>query len=367
MGTFAVLGNLEGRSFQVDECHLNLWSLGGWFGRRILYFDVGILFKPEVDAVSNISVLVPFPVDIPPKDARPQGPAAWANLGGRLTNDETGRLVFGEPVATVNQHQVRLASGKEFLIANVLRCGRASEPSDGATQAEMSIWNITFDPIPAGRLAYLRVRFRAATGGRTWVWGRSKRTAVVDLRVNELRESASASPEVTRSLEKRFKRIEKLNALVIAPAWLESHVVSPETRYVRLFEGRVWEPYLGRVVDLRRSDKLLIYHWKKTGIPGDGTDPFRGLLSLAAEPKWPGWFVPTITAFLTAALVLGATSAQGIIPQITWPQLTVTGAVFVALAVIDRLRSNFSFLKSLPSGLRRGLLALEDSVYRMRT
>jgi hypothetical protein len=362
MGSFAILHGDEDDDFLVEACHLNLWSLSA-FLRRVLYFDVGIKIVAQARSVQRFEILLPFDIGV---EVQPKGIFGAEDIGDRITNERVGSLVFGESV-TVSGRVLSFAPDSSLRVLGVKSFERDETASLELAKGGMSLWKCKLSGrLNPNQVGYVRIRFHPTRGGRTWVWGRSKRTVVVDLRVNEPRETVGHTglDPIFRDLEKRTVGIEKLNALVIAPSWLENSQASPRLRYVRLFEGVTWEPYLGRAVDLRRSDKLLIYHWRALHIRSDGTKPFRGFLAFRVEPRWPAWFAPVATAVAAAVLVLAGLGVGTTLPTIVLPAVSV-GALVFGIGVIERLRSNASLLLALPGVIKRGFMRAEHVIYRL--
>ena len=360
MGSFAVLHPDDDDDFAVDACHLNLWSLSG-FLRRILYLDVGLMIRAGGHRVGAIEVLLP--VDIQAASALDGA----EDISSRITDERVASLIFGEPV-TVSGSTLTLTAGSSFRVLGIRAFNKDVTASRELAKAGMSLWRCELSGgLNPGEVGYVRMRFHPSRGGRTWVWGRSKRTALVDLRVNEIRETVghTGADVVFRDLEARSVAIGKLNTLVIAPSWLELRGSSPRLRYVRLFEGKTWEPYLGRAVDLARSDKMLIYHWRANDVAADGTQPFRGFLAFAVEPRWPTWFAPVSTAVIAAGLVVGGIELGLTLPSLALPALSIGALLYVA-GVIQQLRSNASFVMKLPGALKRAVQRAEREVYRLR-
>lgn len=140
-------------------------------------------------------------------------------------------------------------------------------------------------------------RFAVDSLGRAWTWRRSllvRRNATVDLRVCDLRETQTLPDG--NNYEQQVVAINQLNCFVITPASFRTSRASPQTRYVRLLEGHVWESYLRRATDLRRSAKLVINYWRSEG-EVNTLNEFRAFLDLRRE----GW--TELLAMFTLALM----------------------------------------------------------------
>jgi uncharacterized integral membrane protein len=138
----------------------------------------------------------------------------------------------------------------------------------------------------------------------------------IDIRVADWREAWTVQDAV--ALTKQIVPFKGMDFFVIVPtrmalARLTLSEASPPPRYVRLLEGAVWEPYLGRATDLRRSQKHVIYRWTAEEAEEDGTSPpekdgvsadkpFRGFLRFERGRTLFPWR-SIVTAVLTTILL----------------------------------------------------------------
>ena len=290
MGFFAVLADDSDKRFKVKECHLNLWSLGG-FGRRVFYWDVGLRLEADQGKLSKFQLVIPFGTE----------GAGIQDLGDCLLDQNVAHLIFGKPVK-IQDSNIDYGQGP-LSVGNVPRTDArlVKERSD----KDVSFWSLSVSPpIESGKQAYLRVRFEIRNLGRAWKWKRSclaKVWALVDLRVADVRQAISI-PDC-KAFEPLIMPIERLNLFLIAPASLQLRVTSPPFHYMRLLEGSVWEPYLGRRTDLMRSQKLVIYEWR--GEKVEAANPFRAFIDLSREfgPTPLKYYVLTVTLVLLALLI----------------------------------------------------------------
>jgi hypothetical protein len=323
VGSFAVLRHTDEPEFTVDACHLNLWSLAGLFGRRVFLWDVGLTLEAAAGGekeVKKIDLLLPFVTE----------PDAFKDLSKEILDQNVARLVFGKSVtADVNTRMVTYPADANRPSLKVEPIFKATLDDDfqkdkWLRRANLSLWTIEFaSPLKHGQKSYVRIRFRMRTQGRTWLWMRSKRVALIDVRVADIREIV-VPLEAGSKLEAvglRSVPLSRLNVFVIVPGYLLFRATSPATHYVRLFEGRVWEPYLGgRAVSLWKQEKLMIYQWRFPDeskpaevkpAAGEGgaapraptintTDPFRAFLIVGGEQGLRTF----LNALLAAALAL---------------------------------------------------------------
>jgi hypothetical protein len=374
MGFFAVLQEDTEQSFAIKKCDINLWSLAALFGRRTFFFDVGLLVEATGSKpLQNFQVGVPFGTDS----------KALTDLTDRMLNPKVSELIFGERVNIVPRDNIDFGLGPVRLgRVSVHECSR----DDRISGLRFSLWNLRLaSPLLASQQAYLRIRFQVNTLGRTWVWKRSglaKNEALVDFRIADLREAWMVLDR--DALWDRIVAIEALAVFVIAPAWLELRAASPDLRYMRLLEGRVWEDYLGRVTDLRRSGKLIIHYWKRDqpNDPVDSDRPFRGFLHLSRAFGFiPAWnHVRAAVIFLLVILAAAKLDTRSWLASgthlidggkgkvLNGLGLRVVIPAFVVLlaTALGWLFKERDFVQRLGSGLISGFLKFERGLYKAR-
>jgi hypothetical protein len=275
--------------------------------------------------VSKMDLLLPFATE----------PDAFKDLSKEILDQDVARLIFGKSVsADATTKMVTFPAEAKRQALKVEPIFKATLDEDfqkdkWLRRANLSLWTVEFaSPLKHGHKSYVRIRFRMRTQGRTWVWERSKRVALIDVRVADIREIIVPS-EAGAKLEavgERVVPLSRVHVFVIVPGSLLPRAIGQSLRYVRLFEGRVWEHYLGgRAVNLGRPEKLTIYQWRfpeesetagATSVPVDptkagvapaapatvnATNPFRAFLVVSAEQVTR----PLVNALLAAALALG--------------------------------------------------------------
>lgn len=283
MGFFAVLRNPDDPNFEVIHCHLNLWSLGGLLSHRRFLWDVGLRLRADENTnLSRLQLAIPF-------STRGNG---IDDLQAEVLNPQIAQLIFGGPVDVAGT----TISYEALNPVNVVRAPKTQASLDMArSHLGFSIWNLQFTPaIVAGSESYVRVRFEVRHLGRTWIWKRSglaKNGALIDLRIAEIRETWDV-PDAD-VLQDQIVPIQNLFLFVIAPTSLQLRATSPPLRYMRLLEGRAWEPYVGHATDIRRSGKLMVYYWRYNANdqnpPIDSIKPFRAFLDLSQEFGMTSW------------------------------------------------------------------------------
>ena len=270
MGFFAVVSDRTPAPFQVEKCHLNLWTLGGLFGYRVCYLDVGLLLAAGDEDTDSFRLALPVATR----------PNALRSLRDEMRDATVGSLIFAREEVVFGDSVVIDNEKVPLLQVANANCSRSDHPD----RRNFSEWRIALsEKLAAGRSGYLRLRFVVHTPGRVWLWRPSlplRGGAVVDVRVSDERE-AQTVPDADE-LTRKIVPLEELEVFVIAPAAFEAAAVSPEPRYIRSLEGRVWEGYLKRSTDMRRAAKFLVYRWKGVGVTS--ARPFRGLIQLRRHP-----------------------------------------------------------------------------------
>lgn len=268
MSFFAVLGESETSSFNIETCHLNLWALGGLFRRQVFYWDVGLRIKAnEHNPVDNIWVALPLGTK--EKDL--------VDLRDKMTSQRTLELVFGEAVS-IRQDCIEYGEGEVRPIGiDVSECKMDEKKSD----KNFSLWNLKLAPtIRAGEEGYLRIRFHARTEGRMWTkkrHGLFSSGALVDMRVSDVRETWNVKDGA--ALKGRIIPINTLYVFLILPSALRYNMASPAFKYVRVLEGQAWESYLDSATNFWKYRKMIVYYWKAEK-PVNTKNPFRAFLAL---------------------------------------------------------------------------------------
>ena len=270
MAFFAIIKDHDD-SFEVLQCHINIWCLGGIFGHSNFVWDVGLRLKGTTDKkVTKIYVAFPFGTDS----------NTIEDLHDRLIHQHTAELVFGGPVK-IDGDQITYDE-RPVALGRIDSSKRVEEKCG----SDYSFWEIAISPpLAKDKELYFRIRLKIARCGSTWVWKRSlgrKNGALVDLRVSDVREAVAVGS--WGAFRDRIVPIDKLNLLVIAPDFLQMRAVSPVLRYMRLLESRAWEYYLGQSPNILDRRRLIIYHWRsEKGAPVDVKNPFLAFLDLSRD------------------------------------------------------------------------------------
>jgi hypothetical protein len=367
LGFFAVIGEADQPDFRIAKLDINVWCLPGLVGRNVVSCDVGLQIHPASE-LGHLALGVPFGtlasglVDLAP-----------------LMQDSirTAGLVFGRPcVLLPTGSRTSIDYGAGIVNLGVLDVGR-SQRDERRSNENFTLWHIVIaGGAPAHTDTYVRLRFAVESLGRAWTWQRSlgvRHSAVIDLRVNDLRETQTVPDGA--DYQGRVVDIEELNCHVITPAVFRTLNTSPETRYVRLLEGQVWEPYLRRATDLRRSGKLIVSCWRAPGGVRAPEDGFRIFLALRRE----GWteflalFIAAVLAVLVGTALLSSPSELRASPiaSLASTAWDLTG-VRISLGVAALLAATATILKALTGvgkrlkRLRQLARSAEAELYRLR-
>jgi hypothetical protein len=373
MGFFAVVRTNPTDDFSVVECHINLWCLAGLLKRRVFFFDVGLRLRAGVRDVSTIEMALPF--GIYGKEAN-----GFEDLQPLFRDDAVCQLVFGRQVDREGQ-KLRYQSSNsgpteiQTVDLDIAQCKRLDEYSGH----DFSYWSLKLSSnIKRNPDSYIRLRFRVRNAGRTWIWKRSglaKNGALIDLRVTDIRETTVE--ESWMAFRDRIASIEMLNFFVIAPSWLQLRSSSPSHHYMRLFEGRIWEKYLRRAVDLRRNEKLVIYQWRNSRGTVSASNPFHAFLDLSQEfgllrlgNHLRVAFFVTIFLTLLTLIVRSYPSYSNQIQQTinalySSKFLTITGLTGLLGALVWVLFRYVDKFQKLTKNLRNRFLKFEERIFRL--
>ena len=240
----------------IEECHLNLWSLGAIGPRRTMVLDVGVRLKATSSPVASVRVAIPF------QSSR------VTDLARMLLDTDLAELIFDSEVLRPSSDTIKYRN-QEVKITRVavLRAKREAVYSS----RDFTVWDLPLTvPLSPGEEGYIRVRFAVAGTRSVWRWRRAwlvRTGAVIDFRICDIRRTVTVpSGEELRS---DILPIARLAAFIIVPAWLYTRSSSPAPNYVRLLEGPVWSTYLGRAPEARSTSKLIVYSWR-TDPPAGG-------------------------------------------------------------------------------------------------
>lgn len=363
MSSLVVFSLPDSPPFQVERVHVNLWCLEGLFGRSRFLLDVGVRIRTQSRSPEGFGVALPALTDA----------TALTDITNDLLKLPVAQLVFGGPVTLAG---TRLSFGGEQMRLAPIDMDSSTLDRTGR---DFSSWELRFlSPSAKDEVTYTRVRFRLGDPGALWRWedpGIWRVGALVDVRLADLRDSRHLAPYSGRVLS-----ADRVGYFVVAPPRLHLQHASPELRYARVLEGRSWEEYLHCATDLRRSTKLLIYHWSdaSVGVVPDDVEgaedhPFRGFLDLGQRSR-----LATTRSAASVILAAGVAVAlladpealrQSLLVQTAkdlwgaaWAWVLATGFIGCGGLILSRIAR---VRESLPKA-RRALRRFEDWVYTTR-
>lgn len=357
MGFFGVATASEAVDLRIVACHLNLWSLDALFGRRILTLDVGLRLRAITGAKPKTFTIVL------PCDADPTSPEDLSSL---LKDDQVRTIIFARSIPYADG--VMTVHGEQVALMPLDTHATKLEHSGEA----FSQWTIGLaEPLADTRDSYIRIRFRLVRCASLWEWRRTafvKNRAVIDFRVADAR-GVTGVPNA-ETIVRKLVAVEKLNLFVIAPLWLRMRFASPDLEYARLFEGGVWERYLGRATGLWNPDKLVIYQWEKGDVGPQ--KPYRAFLELARDPELAPWGNHVRAGLVTLLLFIAASAAYEPLMRFAATlrvNLVAALASVIAVLTFPVLLRLLGFIKPLATSgkwLVQKFRDFETAVYRSR-
>lgn len=366
MSTFAVLRRNGCVAWEAEHLDLNVWVLPAFLRRQSYLVDIGLcgsLREAAGDRPFEVEVVLPF---VPDEDkVTDLIPLMRADNG-------ICSLVFGRDNIDKAANSSMLQDDKGWLRLTSLDQTKCSLLEVDRSRGETR-WAISTgaEPIDAGTRVYLRFRYVTHEPGRIWAWQRSGRWnshAIADIRLNEFRERRAL--ENTLDIEKvvTFPRV---NGFMIASANYKAGRQSPQPKYVRILENRVWEPYTKRRLG-RRNELFVITYWKDVGVNPNGVSPshpFRAFLEV--ERRRPtalkSVMIGVLLITLATVLLQQPSSLRSSIAAVgfDWLWQIVIGSVSLTVfyGVTRFLARQLS--KGNLDRLRQGLRAIEGFWYRV--
>lgn len=331
MGTVLTLGatDIQVHPASIGECHINLWILPAFLGRRYS-FDVGFFLMNEHTAqLDRLQLIVPM--------ASPETPQCLVSYMEDKATD-SWRAVFGQrPPPPGSRIRTRLAR------ANL----------EGLRMH--SCWDVTLiPPIHPRSEGYLRVRFssyeRPACLDTFGGWFGLGARLRLDLRLFDYHELADFQG-LPQDFDRRLIPINNSYVYLVAPHVNRPELYSPPLGYIRILEDPLWRGYLGRKPSLvrRQNRKMHVFAWKRDSANGRVNSPHRifasliprGLLSTVTRAVGVASAGIALSALAFALLFpLLASTAPSQSPQALGPPVVtslrvslVTGIIALALSL----------------------------------
>lgn len=327
MGYFAVVQPADKSRtdrLSVGRLHVNVWALKGlWFGRRLLYFDVGVELKLGRDddssdlEIATVELLLPFRVE---EGKWPGGAPVAQDLHGKVIDDHSGALIFGSPITvdSANGKSIVGFEGNSLNIVRVVESGIRAVAGHPAT-SDSSLYSIPLQrPLKQGESVYFRTRWRVFGAAPLWKWARLESGAQIDFRICDTRQGPASQRD---QLLDRVLPIAEANVFVMAPGRYCPTNVSPAPKHIRTLEPGAWTGYLEGAAKWQwMASDLLVYAWARrendTAPAITEDDPFRIFLAMnrpAARPAWLSIGYAAAGFALAWALVSNSGSLPGIV------------------------------------------------------
>lgn len=300
MGYFAVLAQEPdvAEQLKVKRLHVNIWALRGlWFGRRLLYFDVGVEIELDKAAapgleVGTIELLLPFRVE---EGKWPGGAPVAQDLYSAVIDEHSGGLIFGSPI-TVDSADGKSMVRFEGSSINAVRVAESKicAVPEYAASADSSLYRVPFQHrVKPGESVYCRTRWRVFGTSPLWKWTRHESGGRLDFRVCDTRQGAASQRD--HSFLGRVLPVTEANVFVMAPGRYSPTNVSPEPKHIRTLEPGAWTDYLRGAAGWQWvASNLLVYAWSRRARSGTSPaitrdNPFRVFLAVNRPAARPGW------------------------------------------------------------------------------
>ena len=277
---------------RIRALHVNWWLQNvGPLNQMVC--DVGVAFTGDREV---ITLMLPFQPEPDVED-----------LAGKFSEADTGLLVFDERFSVVPLDDT---AGKGFIHLDpqesdkhyvVVPCAR--EQPAPLERPRSGMWSCAVKPaapraseaIPEGAVRYIRVRFRARDSRPFWHWRARwhRRGALVDFRVNDVREGARLEEDHP------LAAMDEAAVFLIVP-WRYYAVNQGGSEgahaKARVLENRLWEEYLGRAAHVPRANSL-VYYWTQQDC--HETKPVRSFMTLRRDRALPSlaWPILLLIAF----------------------------------------------------------------------
>lgn len=362
---------LDDGDYDVQQCHINVWSLPGFFGHRPMLIDIGLLLESAGSpTVKAVEMVVPARV------------VKQLDLSHEVSDSKNARLIFGRHFLRAGPNGLELEGLGLVPVVGVKRIEQRSklERLTDESDRELTALRVELGTMPDRGPAYVRVRFVIDGTAGMWRWHRvllRRSGAIIDFRVHDPREGGFERTSRAQ-LEGRDKPIPRLDAFFMLPERFQLTGQNPDLTYTRTLEGVRWKDYLRRSPSgLIRRESILVHRWRRHESedgPGVHDDrPFRGYLQFQRVPNLRPISDTLLTAAVTALLLyalfrpLELRSAPGDLTNSAGELLeheiaagvsslaaaTIVGTVIAVLALLAKLGK-------VPNVLRRAKRAFKE-------
>jgi hypothetical protein len=282
----ATIGFYEGHQlsadFAIQALHVNFWILPTEMSASALleaaklkrmhrcFVDVGVRFTAGPSG--------------PPPHLDFLPPAKWTksrsffDLSKKVTDPNVSDLIFGSNVK-ITGSTVSYSQSDDVITEAVLAVDQLQNLGDGRYRAVFA----GRGSHGVGDSYYFRLRYECGDISRIFRskgWGFAKRGWIFDLRVNDIRETVEL-PEALSA--ERMLPIKRCYIFLIAPSSYVPALHSPELKYTRLLELKVWKKYLDTCRNVGKNARSSIYYWREEKTPATNAKPMRTYMHLHRE------------------------------------------------------------------------------------
>lgn len=254
------LSNQTDVSFEVLALHFNLWILPRKTLRAITNFR---FFKNFIDVGLRITVksgrFSSLDLHLPGIEGEAGQAVDFFDLEEAVLNETVNDLIFGRPVRSVNG-RIEYSRGGSDISERVVGIKSIKIIEAGQRfRIEMR------SPVDGGNgeeHIYIRFRYECRHAEDIIIskgWGFAKKGSVVDVRLNDTRETLWFKPG---NKPENMVIPKEFNAFVIHPANFVRIAQSPEIHYARILEPQAWQDYLLSCGKYDSSAKMIINQWK---------------------------------------------------------------------------------------------------------
>ncbi|WP_417824576.1 hypothetical protein [Thalassospira lucentensis] len=283
----------ENSYFEVEALHFNLWIIPQrkrdvifnchngkplWsfifprFSRN--YIDVGLRIKVIPGGGLNW-------VDLHLPATNSNGDLNFFDLSEVVLDDRMNDLLFGRKVDVDKEKRtISYYRDGKSVQDEVVKVQKITDlKSNGRFRVEFA------EPLKAQYSeSYFYIRFRYECQNSDEIlnkkgWGFAKAGFVIDVRLNDIRETVDFA-EMNQSYN--MKDVKEFNAFVVHPTNYMRSAQSPNVHYSRLLEPNAWRPYLVTCEPYSDKQKYVINQWKTTGVVSSA-EPYRMFAQLQNE------------------------------------------------------------------------------------
>jgi hypothetical protein len=286
MGLIGVYENSSGSpdvDFEIEALHFNFWivpqklktmcaspfrlSLPKFYR---YYIDIGARITVRRGELNCLDMHLP---------CLSGGKVLFHDLEQVVLDETINDLLFGRPVDSRNNCLKYTRDGVE--VNDSVHGIKSVEGINGKTERCTVKFKSPINATQEIQTAYFRFRYECVTEADIFIrkgWAFAKKGFLVDLRLNDVRETVAFS-EINKS--HHMKEVKEFNSFIVHPASFLRVMQSPSVHYSRLLEPRAWRVYLSSCEPYSESMKFVINQWKHSRVTYE--KPFRMFVDLQKE------------------------------------------------------------------------------------